>query len=538
MIQFSQLVKLYQKSKEQKMKQNLWQDKQETVWRLNAFDKVYWNEACAMFSDDSTDLDAADDYISRKVGGGRLIRDTFHLLHKRNVDKRSSVPGDLQAVEKVLDMALNMDELETLKASTVGNRLESAIAARDLATRLAKSLPRDLRNKARGVEQAQEKVDAATSALDEILDDRDAELGCLGEQAPDELVAAYEQKIGEANDLLDKLEANLGEAIDDLDESASQSQGAIGVAVQEALEETDEQLEQVIAFVKAFTEAAGGEVNGGIDLEALKWAKQALKDCPAMTDFADILGWGQRTMRAIWRDSLRSKADPAGIKPKQYDPQTVVMTEQTALQGGYGKPMQVDARMRLTEDKILHYHKEGGEEQEGLGDCHLMIDVSGSMSNQELQVAFAMQWGLLEAFKKDDRGLSSTQFAGHRQFETWQAPRNGDPADPEGLYKSLSRKFSGGTEPYGPLESILNSIIESGDKADVVIYTDGYFAAPSPEILGKIDEVKALTSSRIFVINSGIGSNDQAEKFADLSIYVSSLYEDRSKIVELFKSIV
>jgi hypothetical protein len=366
----------------------------------------------------------------------------------------------------------------------------------------------------------------------------DSELSDPGEYPPQEIKKAYEQKIGDANGVMDKLEGELEAALMELDETASSSQGAIGVAVQGALEETDTQLEQVLAFVKSFTEAAGGDVSDGIDLEALKWAKRALADCPAMNDFAELLGWGQRTMRGLWRDSLKSKADPAGIKPKVYDPQTVVMTEQTAVQGGYGKAMQVDARIRLTEDKLLHYHKEGGEEQEGLGDVWFLIDVSGSMSNQEVQTIMAIAWGMIEACRKDDRGFGSIQFAGWDQFEAWQAPHKGDKADPEGLYNSLRRKFSGGTEPYGPLGHALDCIIENDQSADVVIFTDGHFGSPDAEFIGKLAEVQNDISTRIFTVNSGGGYNEQAQKFSDLCLSVDDLYGSREKLIELMRSIV
>ena len=524
------------------MSKHLWQSGKDSIWKVGAFDRLDWERACEIFAGEgATDnpLADADDYISRKIGGGHLIKDAFHLLHKRTNEKRAHVPANLQATEKVIDMAQNMgDELDAIKSSTVGKKLESAMAARDLATRLAKKLPRDLKNGARSVEQAQEKLDAATDSLDEILDALDAELAEAFDISPDEIEGAYDEKIGDANGLMDKLKDELEAALAELDETASSTQGAIGLAVKGALEETDEQLEQVLAFVKSFTEAAGGDCSGGIDLEALKWAKKALKHCPAMNDFAELLGWGQRTMRGLWRDSLKAKADPSGIKPKAYDPQKVVMTEQAALQGGYGIASQVDARIRMTEDKLLHFHREGGEEQEGLGDVWFLIDVSGSMSNREIQTIMAIAWGMIEACRRDDRGFGSIQFAGCDQYEAWQAPRKGDPADPEGLYNSLRRKFSGGTEPYQPLEYALNCIMENGQSADVVLFTDGYFATPGDEILAKIVEVQQVTSTRIFTVNSGDGNNTEAEKFSDLAITVQDLYGSREKLIELMKSIV
>lgn len=524
------------------MAQNLWQNNRDSIWKINAFDKAYWNQACDMFAGaGATDnpLEDADSYLSRKVGGGRLIRDTFYLLYKRNIEKRTNVPANLQTTEKVLDMAQNMgNELGAIKLATVGNKLEAAMAARDLATRLAKKLPRDLKDDARKVETAQEKLDAATEGLDEILDVMDAELEFPGQSAVDEIEGAYEQKIEEANGLIDKLEGELETALAEMDENASSAQGALGVAVKCALEESDEQLEQVITFVKAFSNIAGGDCSDGIDLEALKWARKALQDCDTFSDFSDLLGWGQRAVRGLWRDSLKSKTDPAGIKSKSYDPQKVLQSEQLALQGGLGQAMQVDARLRLTEDKILHFHRSGGQEQEGLGDIIVLQDMSGSMSNREVQTILSLSWALVEVCKKDNRNFTAIQFAGRNNYTIWKAPRKGDPADPEGLYRSLTRQIIGGTEPYQPLSEALDIILEDGQAADICVFTDGAFASPPPEIFAKIAEAQSQSSVRIFTINSGGGHNIEAKKFSDLTLSVNDLFGSREKLIELFRGII
>ncbi len=513
---------------------NLWQTNNDSIWKINAFDRAYWLKACEMFAGEGASdnpLEDADDYLSNKIGGGRLIKDTFHLLYKRSNEKRGSIPANLQTTERIIDMAQNMDELDALKSETVGNKLESAMAARDLATRLAKKLPRDLKQDARNVQQAQEKLDAATEALDEILDIMDAaELPESGEDT--------DQKISDANTLIDKLESELETALADMEETASASQGALGVAVKDALEESDEQLEQVLTFVKAFTEAAGGDVSGGIDLDALKWAKKAMADCPMLNDFAELLGWGSRVTRGLWRDSLKGKADPAGIKATAYDPQTTLQTEQTALQGGYGKAMLVDARMRLSEEKILNYYKENGEEESGLGDCFYLTDVSGSMSNKEVQTALGLLWGLVEIFRKDDRELTAIQFAGHSQYEVWEMPGKNDGPDLAGLYRALTRNFSGGTEVFQPLTYCLDKILETGQDADIVIFTDGMIDEPPQEFLDKLEQVKLETSVKVFAINSYGGSNTELEKFSDVVLDVKSFYDDKAKIVELLRGVV
>jgi hypothetical protein len=138
------------------MTKKLWQASSESIWKISVFDRMYWDAACELYAGEgATDnpLQAASDYISRKVGGGHLVKDIFHLLHKRNVDKRGHVPANLQATEKIIDMAQNMgEELDAIKAATVGNKLEAAMAACDLAKRLAKSLPSDLKDDARSVD--------------------------------------------------------------------------------------------------------------------------------------------------------------------------------------------------------------------------------------------------------------------------------------------------------------------------------------------------------------------------------------------------
>ncbi len=525
---------------------NLWQAGQDSIWKLGAFDKLFWDQACAVFkeadmSGSDNPLQSAEEFISKKIGGGRLIHDLFQLLHKRDIEQKAHTPANLAPVKTLVDMALNMDDLEAIKQTTVGNKLEAALAARDLATRLSDKMPKPLKDQAKRIEKEQEKLAAAEIALDEALemyDNRIDEIQGNGESVEDYDTTEADELIEKLRQLIEDRQGEVDEALGAYEEIETGSQGAVGLAVKGAVEETDEALDNIMTFVKAFSRTAGGNVDQGIDLEMLKWARQAVQNAPAMQDFSELLGWGQRIMRGLRRESLKATTEPAGIKAKTYNPQTVVMTEQVGLMGGYGKALQVEARTRLAEEKILHYHKEGGEDVEGLGDVIFLQDVSGSMSQREVQTILAISWGMIEACRKDDRGFTAIQFAGYRQWDAWTMPREGEAADPEGLYKSLTRKFSGGTEPYQPLEHALDLVINGDSNADIVIFTDGVFGQPTQEVLGKIDESKAKTSTRIFTVNSGGGTNAQAEKFSDLCLYVEDLYGSREKLIELMKKIV
>ena len=98
--------------------------------------------------------------------------------------------------------------------------------------------------------------------------------------------------------------------------------------------------------------------------------------------------------------------------------------------------------------------------------------------------------------------------------------------------------MSGGTEPYQPMAHCLDKIIEGDKNADIVITSDGYFDQPPQEFLDKLEIARSKTDVKIFAITSLGGSDHEASKFADYVIDVKSFYDDRAKLIELFREIV
>lgn len=502
-----------------------------SVVKVDAFDEEYWAQACNQFKEidlsGGDPLGRTDRFIAKKIGGGRLVRDLFYIFHKREFEIKTDVRANLEIVKGLIEQSQTLPDFPTLRETTVGNKLEAAMAAKYYAQELTKRIPDVVLDMAKEVGEEQENLDEANEKLDVLYDTK------LDDQ---QQIDPNDPELLEAIEVVNEAQENMTEVLERLEDSMNQNEGSIMVALSDGAQKTQCDLIETLTYVKAFTRAAGGS-GYEIDLESLKWAKAAAQAMPALNHFADLLGWGQRTMRGLWRNSMRSATNPAGVKAKEFNPKKVLFKEKMSLMGAFGIARKIGAQIRFGNNALMHYHREGGQEQEGLGDVYFMIDVSGSMSDKEVQTLIAIMWAMLEICRKDNRRFVACQYAGWGQYSIWSAPVDGEPADPQGLAGMLSRKYTGGTEPYQPMAELLKQIIANEVKGDLVNFTDGHFAEIDAETMSLVKKARE-NGTRLFTVNSGYGTNANAEAYSDLCMTVVDLYQKKEALIDLMKSIV
>lgn len=546
----------------------LWREELETtIHNAGMFDLRDWLRT----SERVRGLERADK-AARDGFTGRPVQDTFFSLFKSDPRVAEDLKPGLRPLGDLLGKAMETPNFQQLHDACRGDRVAAGMAASEFFNEFVNQIPEDIKEKAQEARKAQHTTDESQAQAQAARDAAEAyrdlaqaqaqEAQDLADQAQAQAdkgeqdnADAYQigadlahEKGQDAQQEADKLEA-LAQALEELaqgtQEAAEQHAQEAGEAIeaqdaqiaqaaQQAAQQADEKAQEALAFVKGFSQAAGGDPQN-LDPEALEYGMELFKRFPEVADFAKILGWTKRVAQAEYRNSPQGRTEFKGFKPGELDIANMAAHEWVAFVGG-SQVLRRDFVRRVADGEIVHNDYEGQEEQ-GRGPIVWVTDQSGSMSGQPAMMAKAIEWALIDIARADGRDFHSIAFAGMGNWQHWTAPAKPDYA---GLFDHMRQFLGGGTEPYLPLQEGLD-LIEAGDlKADLVLSTDGVFDDPPADFLQALEEVKERRPLRLetILVDTPGASDHKAHQFSDRVTNLSSFIADKAKVRDILKAVV
>lgn len=487
---------------------------------------------------------------------GQPGQDVFLSLYQERPEVQEKPPAGLEPLASLMKKAMETPAWLNLHADTTGDILTAAFGAKALVDEVFRNIPDEVKEEAMehqrrvqeqqdAQEQAQdlrsmaEKFEQAAAEAGEGQEDggqADADADAEGEtEKLEQLAEDFNAQADQLEQVAEQMGAEAEASLETFDNLMDQFDARIRAAFNEAAETAGEEATDMAAFVKGFTEAAGGDPSN-VPPDIAEKAMKALRDNENLKDLASLLGWAQRTVDAERRLSPHGGHELTGMTFGPLDLGRAAGQEIVALASEEDSPLYWDVLRRVVDNSVLLREYQGEEDEAGKGTMVLVRDESGSMIGAAHAMAVAIEWSMLNAARKDGRKFISIPFSGTNQFSVWEAPDSGK-ADPDGLLKHLSHFYGGGTEPYKPLLKALEIIEQRELKADILCLTDAAIAQAPDDFLDKLAAVKERVPLRIetVVIGSHAG---RAEAWSDRTHLVNDLLGDREKLREAFQGVM
>lgn len=550
------------------MGRQLWREKLETtIHNAGMFDLRDWLRA----SERIKGLDRSN-RVAREEFTGHPVQDTFFSLVKSDPKVAQDVKPGLQPLGDLLDRAMETPNFKQLHEACRGDAVAAGMAAPEFFSEFVKNLPEDVKEQAQEARKAQHTADESTAQAQAAMTASEAyeeQAQALEAQSDAALAEAQQHKdlgntssagaaIEKGNQLMDAAMdaqaeadrlAELAQALESLGknmadtaqahaeltkENIADNEAQIAHAANQAARQADDKARQALAFVKGFSQAAGGDPQN-MDPEALEYGMELFRRFPQVADFAKILGWTKRVAKAEYRDSPKGRTEFKGYKVGELDVSQMAPQEWAGALVGI-ETLRKDWVRRVVDGEIAHNDYEGKEEQ-GRGPIIWVEDQSGSMSGEPAMMAKCLEWALIDIARADGREFHSIAFAGQGRTTYWKAPAK---ADYKGLYNHMQAFLSGGTDPYPPLCEALD-LIEDGDlKADIVLTTDGIFDDPPALFLKELEFAQARRPLRIetVLVDTAQVDTHKANQFSDRLTNLSSFLRDKDRIRDILKAVV
>lgn len=516
----------------------LWQIKQvESIFHADRFDLQDYLGATAAYPR----LAAVNDHAARDFCG-QPAQDAFFDLYKAAPRLADPCPQALAPLRSLVERGRETPEYQKLRQGSIGDYASAAVGAEVYVEQVMRALPEELKEAAKKKAKAEAKAEEAkerAEAAQEMADLLDELAGKAAEKNDPAKAAdlqaqaseAYEQA-GQAQTEADKWQTQADQEGQLAEQALADHAPQIQAALNNAAARAGEQAQESKTLVRGFSLAAGGD-GEYVDPDSVRGIMELMKRQPNLQRLAELLGWARQMVRAEWRKSPRGHVQMTGYHKQPLQPSKMASFE-LARMVSPAEPIRQDWQRRAADNAVQHRQFEG-ESKEGRGPLVLVRDESGSMSGGSHALAVALEWALLEIARRDNRDFVCVPFSGPGDYSVWRAPKVGQ-SDMAGLLAHLGHFYSGGTEPYGPLQAALSEIEQNKLKADVLLLTDGDFANPPAEFLRRLaaareDEVARRGQKPVKVVAVVIGSiNRQVDLFCDKVVGVNDLLADREKL--------
>jgi uncharacterized protein with von Willebrand factor type A (vWA) domain len=470
---------------------------------------------------------------------GQAAQDTFFALHNRYPTLKKSPGKQLTPLKKMLEAGMNTPAWDKIKQGSTGNMAFSALTAAQLTKRLYDAMPPDAKQAAKEQCKYQSEADEANATAQELQKTIDMLEQALeqadGEQAEamQEMAQKLESEMSEAQAQYEQAQGNADQAQEQYEQAMEQSAAQMHYSIEDAIEDTDKEAKNLIAFAKSFG-IVGGGTGDNVSLEALKAASQVLDTKPQLSELADFLGWAKKAVLAAARESIEGSTHMAGYAPDSLDISRLHRVEFMNFIGAFGKTRQADFAARASSASVLHRERDG-DGKSNKGDVYILRDESGSMMKNDHLLALGIEFAIAQVAKKESgRSVTSVPFSGRGHWHMYRYP---DKPDFQGLTNHLRTRYSGGTEPYEPLEAIVNEIVEKELPADILVITDASISPPPQEILDKLAQARSQSSVKIVAVAIGV-STANLEEWADVVVPVTSLWAGRNELRTALKAIM
>lgn len=509
----------------------LWQIKQvESIFQADRFDLQDYLQATAAYPR----LAAVNDSAARDFCG-QPGQDAFLDLYKAAPRLADPCPQALGPLRSLIERGRETPEYQKLRDGSVGDYISAAVGAEVYVEQVMRALPDELKDAAKKQSRAQAKADEARQKSADAADlaqllaelaEKAASAGDI-EKATDlqtQATSAETVAMMAATEAA-RWQAAANEAGEAAEQAMADNAAQIQAALNNAAGRAAEQARESRTLVQGFSLAAGND-SGQVDPDSARGIMELIRSQPALHRLAELLGWAKRMVAAEWRKSPRGAVELTGYRNRPLQPSKMASFE-LARMVSPAAPIRQDWQRRASDNAVAHRHYQG-QSQEGRGPLVLVRDESGSMSGGSHSLAVAIEWALLDIARRDGRDFISIPFSGSGQYQVWRAPRPGK-ADLPGLLSHLSHFYGGGTDPYPPLTAALAEIEQSSLTADVLLITDGDFAAPPRGFLRRLSEARQARLVKVVAVVIG-AMNGQVNQFCDKVIFVGDLLADKEKL--------
>lgn len=462
------------------------------------------------------DLEKAGEQLST-VTGGDPLRDTYLLLHKRTPELQDPPPTEAENVHNALSIIKNLPNFPALRAPE--SETAAALMARSIINKTLQAMPPEARQNMRAsVEHqrvAKQKRTNAERYLEQVKLFQEIHQK-TGKRKFKRWANLAEQKAKTFISEAEKHEKSARENSEAAKNATEKVKAGITARLNNSVNDINKTTKDSIAFMKSFTEAAGGDPTN-IDEYTLKTVMKLLQELPNISGFAEMIGWAKRSARAEYHKSIARAGKPIRFIRDRLIIQDMASVELTRMTTDNDNPQFVQWLEDMSNDNILTVERET-EEKMGFGTMIVLVDESGSMS-ENLHHAKAIEWALLDIARNDERKFYGIGFSGKGQLNIWQSQN--DKPDPKALADHILHNFNSGTYPYLALEKALQ-LIKRGEDADIVILTDGEFSAPPNSFMAQLQNVKNDTPMKIHFVGIGV---HKPPTFADTRVLASTLYD-------------
>ena len=518
------------------MQKQLWQianPSDESVFDIDRFDLMDFNDGCQLVPHVAADINQAQEMFV-----GNPLQDGFLAAYKTNPQFKES-QGLLMPLADLVKRGLDTSGFQQLRENTVGQIAASMIGSRHFVQNVLASLPKEIKDAAKEVENSSQTADDAqeqSENMSNLLERMAAQADSKKSDSQSPLLEQVESKVTEFAAQAEAAQAEAAQAEGEYCQLMDSQEAQMNQILNDAAEAAQEPAEEAQSFCDAFGLASGNK-NGKASIEDAKMAMKLFSRNPNLADIAKFLGWAKKMVTGEKRKKTPvGKENMVGYCPGELNPTTLATSERMAMT--VGNPTQkIEAGIKLAQSTLIHQDFDG-ESQSGRGPMVLVRDESGSMSGDRHSLAVAIEWALLGVARKHNRAFYSIPFSGLGDFHLWEAPPVGK-GDAQGLIDHLGHFYDGGTDPYPPLKLALDTIQKQDLKADILLITDENFASPSERFLEQVKQTKESIGLKIIVVQIGSIRYDNSElPFADKTVNVNNFISDKELLKKAIHEVV
>jgi len=459
-----------------------------------------------------------------------LAENAFLLLYKYapTLMKKEELEHNARVWRKPFSLALEADEVKTLRTATVGQINLAAYAAARIAQIVAELVPPPpppAPNQGENNDDSNESDTAGDSGNGG--DGGDSETN--GDNGDNDANTDTDN-----TDKEDNGDENGGDENGDESQEQQNQNKAMLKALQKAVSDVNRELEEM----ESFCNAAGAE-NGTLQklkIDELRQLAQLLKKSSELKALMDMIGG--------WKLSNNMNLRPAKIESLTGRMEIETGSDVTRLSAkellyALAAPKLFLYRAAKAE---LELHKPStidGQEMAKAGPVILLIDESGSMTGPKIKWAKALAFAMLQQARKEKRDFAAICWSGPQDQEIFFFDRQIPLTKTVEQMESLVQHFYDGGTSLNPALEKARQLVEKNTNytcADIVVITDGDVEDPK-ESSATLKNLRKLLKLKLILIELEHQGNQAIKEVVDAHYRVDTKMDSRETVQKVLKQI-
>ena len=375
----------------------------------------------------------------------------------------------------------------------------------------------DLSDKLNLTQEELEELLRRKGILDDLMDQANAGGGGVPKAVAD-AAGQNEMSLQEAQALANALQQQLEDALQD-EAADSLVDQAVNQMAQAAQQASDQIAEETDMIAQWGLDGSGSEQR--VSFADKKAALLRIRGSKKLKELTDLIGRLKEVAKQDQKLKVKSgsvaiKSVTTGKRIEDVLPSELSLLAQNATKGLFYQ--------KYNDGTMLNYKKESTKPK-GKGPMIVLIDVSGSMSEDRQRWSKAMAIALLEVAQDQKRNYASIIFdsAVRDVIEIYKGKM-----EPMKVVDIAEKFYGGGTDFEKPLEAALKLINKSEFKeADIVMLTDGE-SSMSDDFIRKLKETqedKRFSIMSVLIDIGGRASTASLDSFSNKVVKISNISE-------------